>query len=334
MTVPETFRAFVSETDGDQHRRGVREVGMDLLGGGDVLVRVQYSSLNYKDALASTPKGRVARLDPIVPGIDLVGEVVESASPAFAPGDAVVAHGYETGVSRHGGLAEYARVAPDALFALPAGLTPREAMIVGTAGFTAAKSVAALEAHGLQPGDGEVLVTGATGGVGSFAVATLAARGHTVVASSGKDAEADWLRSLGASDVIARIERDDPPKPLAAQRWAGVVDCVGGAPLVQALSNLRYGGSAAISGLTAGPQLDLTVIPFILRGVNLLGIDSVECALEERVALWGRIADDLRPADLDLLARREIGLDDVDAALGDLMQGASVGRTVVAVAPE
>jgi acrylyl-CoA reductase (NADPH) len=324
-------KAFVATKGDDGVERGVRELAPEELGDGDVLVRVEYSSVNYKDALAATAKGRVARISPLVPGIDLAG-VVEEA-PAGAPvaaGDAVLAHGYDIGVAHHGGYAELARLPQGWVVALPDGLTTRQAMALGTAGYTAARAVMALEGHGVRPGDGPILVTGASGGVGSVAVSILAARGHEVVASSGKESEHDWLRSLGAAQVISRAEAaGDSSRPLEAQRWAGAVDAVGGETLAGVLRSLRVGAAAAACGNTGGAELPTTVLPFILRGVALYGIDSVQTPLEERAETWRRLADDLRPPALDDELVREVGLDELEATLDSILQGKVRGRTVV-----
>lgn len=299
---------------------------------GDVLVRVHYSSVNYKDALAVTPRGGVVREYPIVPGIDLAGEVVSSESPDFGPGDLVVAHGYDIGTARHGGYAEYARI-PAAWVVTLSGLTPREAATVGTAGFTAAMSVQALLDRGLTPSDGPVLVTGATGGVGSVSVDLLAAAGFEVVASTGKPDAHELLVSLGAAKVIGRLpaDPDAKPRPLGKAQWAAAVDCVGGATLADVLSTVKYGGAVAASGLTGGAALHTTVMPFILRGVDLLGIDSVQLPIDRRRALWQRIATDLHPRHLDALAH-EVPIGDVTAVLDRIRGGGQSGRTVVRVA--
>jgi acrylyl-CoA reductase (NADPH) len=324
-------KAFVATKGDDGVERGVRELAPEDLGDGDVLVRVEYSSVNYKDALATTAKGRVARISPLVPGIDLAG-VVEDA-PAGAPvaaGDAVLAHGYDIGVAHHGGYAEYARLPQGWIVALPDGLTARQAMVLGTAGYTAARAVMALEGHGVRPGDGPVLVTGASGGVGSVAVSILAARGHEVVASSGKESEHDWLRTLGAAQVISREEAaGDSSRPLESQRWAGAVDAVGGETLAGVLRSLRVRAAAAACGNTGGAELPTTVLPFILRGVALYGIDSVQTPLEERAETWRRLADDLRPPALDDALVSEIGLDELEATLDSILRGEVRGRTVV-----
>jgi acrylyl-CoA reductase (NADPH) len=321
-------RAFVAEKTDDGVERGLRE--LDDLGEGDVLIRVEWSSVNYKDALATIPKGGVARVSPLVPGIDLAG-VVEEAPPgaAFASGEEVLAHGYELGMSHHGGYAEYARVPAGWVVPLPPGLSARDAMAIGTAGYTAALSILELERRGLTPEDGPVLVTGATGGVGSMAVDMLAGRGYEVVASSGKDA-GDFLRSLGASSVISREDViGDASRPLAKSQWAGAVDCVGGAVLPGVLRGLEYGGAVAASGNTGGIALDgLTVLPFILRGAALLGIDSAQTPIGDRIETWMRIAGDLRPRHLDA---REIGLDELEDALSAILRGESQGRTIVRI---
>jgi acrylyl-CoA reductase (NADPH) len=322
-------RAFVAEKTDDGVSRGMRE--FDEAGEGDVLVRVAWSSVNYKDALATIPKGGVARVSPLVPGIDLAGVVEEApAGAAFADGDEVIAHGYELGMSHHGGFAEYARVPAGWVVPLPPNLSARDAMAIGTAGYTAALSILALERRGLSPADGPVLVTGATGGVGSMAVDMLAARGYEVVASSGKDA-GDFLRSLGAASVISREDViGDASRPLAKSQWAGAVDCVGGAVLPGVLRGLKYGAAVAASGNTGGIALDgLTVLPFILRGTALLGIDSAQTPIGDRIETWMRIAGDLRPRHLDA---REIGFDDLEGALDAILRGESRGRTVVRVA--
>jgi acrylyl-CoA reductase (NADPH) len=327
-----SVRAFVAEQRDGDVVRGLRELPEEELGEGDVLVRVAYSSVNYKDALASTAKGRVARISPLVPGIDLAG-TVEAAPPGapVQPGDAVLAHGYDIGVAHHGGFAELARLPQGWIVPLPDGLDARQAMTLGTAGYTAGLSVIALEERGLRPGDGPVLVTGASGGVGCTAVAILAARGHEVVASSGKDA-GDFLRGLGASEVIGRDDvAGGGSRPLEAQRWAAAVDCVGGGTLAGILRTLRAGGAVAASGNTGGVELPTTVLPFILRGVALLGIDSVTTPLEARAATWRRLAGDLRPAGLEDALAREIGLEDLDGALAGIARGELRGRTVVRV---
>jgi len=316
------MRAFVAEKNDDGVTRGLREDFEDL-GEGDVLVNVAWSSVNYKDGLATIAKGQVARISPLIPGIDLAGET-ES-------GEAVLAHGYDLGVAHHGGYAEAARVPSEWLVPLPDGLSARQAMAIGTAGYTAARCVMALEAVGLSPDAGPVLVTGASGGVGSTAVDILAARGYEVVASSGKDAA--FLKGLGASEVISREEAaGDASRPMEKTRWAGAVDCVGGATLAGVVRSLRYGAAVAACGNTGGIKLEATVLPFILRGVSLLGVDSVQTPIEERRETWRRLADDLRPPHLEDAIAREVGLDELEGALDAILRGELQGRTIVRVA--
>jgi acrylyl-CoA reductase (NADPH) len=336
MTAPGTqFPALVVDYAGDAGVREVRQLGVADLGAGDVTIEVAWSGLNYKDALAASRDGKVARISPLVPGIDLAGTVIESASADVRVGDEVLVHGYDLGVAHHGGFSRLARVPADWVVPLPAGLTAREGMTIGTAGFTAALSVDALEARGLRPGDGPVLVTGATGGVGSIAVSMLAARGYEVVASSGKPEAAQWLAGLGAAAVIGRDEASDASRPLQSQRWSGAVDCVGGSTLPYILSTLRYGGAVAASGNTGGAGVQTTVLPFILRGVALLGIDSVQCDIARRRDVWARIAGDLRPSSLEGdagIATATLTLDQVPEALDRLLAGGAQGRSLVDLA--
>ena len=324
--LPQDIRAFVAVKGDEGVDRGLRTIAADELGEGDVVVRVDCSSVNYKDALATIPKGQVARISPLVPGIDLAGTVVEGPGE----GTEVLAHGYDLGVAHNGGYAEYARVPGEWVVPLPGGLSTTQAMAIGTAGFTAALAVARLERHGVQPGDGPVLVTGATGGVGSTAVSILAARGFEVTASTGKDARG-YLETLGAAEVISREDVEGDGKPLSKQRWAAAVDSVGGAVLAGLFPQIRYGGAVAATGLTAGIKVETTVMPFILRSVALLGIDSVQTAMEERAEIWRRLAGDLRPPQLDDAIAREISLDELEPALDAILKGGLTGRTVVRV---
>jgi acrylyl-CoA reductase (NADPH) len=316
------MQAFVAEKTEDGVVRGVRDdFDTGELGEGDVLVRVAWSSVNYKDALATIAKGQVARISPLIPGVDLAGTDEDS-------GEEVLAHGYELGVSHHGGYAECARVPSEWIVPLPDGLSPKQAMTIGTAGYTAARCVIALEAAGLNPDAGPVLVTGASGGVGSTAVDILAARGYEVVASTAK--EEAFLLSLGAAEVISREEAaGDASRPLDKARWAGVVDCVGGDVLAGAIRSLRYGGAVAACGNTGGVKLPTTVLPFILRGVSLLGVDSVQTPIKERQQTWRRLATDLRPPHLEDALAHEIGLDGLDDALTRILAGELSGRTIV-----
>jgi acrylyl-CoA reductase (NADPH) len=331
--IPDTFRAYVVERRGDEQRleRGVRAVRPDELPPGEVTIRVEWSSVNFKDGLAAQFDGKVARISPLIPGIDLAGTVIESDDPAFSPGDPVLANGYEIGVSQHGGYAEYARLPSDWVVPRPTGLTAREAMAIGTAGFTAGLSVDALEARGLRPGDGPVLVTGATGGVGRLAVGLLAARGYEVWAATGKPDETDRLRELGAAQVISRAEvTAESPKPMESGRWAGAIDTVGGPTLPYILRTLRTYASVAACGNTGGIAFSTTTQPFILRGVSLLGMTSANTPIAERRALWTRLATDYRPIRLgeDLT---EVTLDTLDDALDGIVAGRARGRWIVRI---
>jgi putative YhdH/YhfP family quinone oxidoreductase len=327
------FEAFVVRRTEERVECAVEELALDDLPPGEVVVAVEWSCVNYKDGMVTVPGNRVARVSPLVPGVDLAGTVVRSDHPALTPGAPVLAHGHDLGVARHGGFARYARLPVDLVLALPDGLDARSVMAIGTAGFTAAMSVDELEHRGLRPGDGPVLVTGAAGGVGSLSVSLLAARGYEVVASTGRTTEAGWLRGLGASDVIDRQALDDAPeRVLGPERWAGAIDCVGGATLGKVLRTLRYGAAVAASGLTGGTALETTVYPFITRHVALLGIDSVETPRRRRVALWERLGGDLRPPDLDALVETEVDLDGLSGALERILVGAVRGRILVRVA--
>jgi acrylyl-CoA reductase (NADPH) len=330
MTVPESFPAFLATQRDDAVDRGVSTLARDDLGDGEVTVRVDWSSVNYKDALATIPKGQVARISPLVPGIDLAGEVVASHSDAFSAGDQVLVTSYDLGVAHHGGWARYARVPAGWVVALPDGLSPREAMALGTAGLTAGLSIHALEAHGLTPAHGPVLVLGASGGVGSTAVGALANAGYEVWAATGKAAEHDYLRGLGAHEMLTREETTaESDRPLEKTRWAAAVDPVGGAATAYALRTTRYGGAVAVSGLTGGAGLQTTVLPFMLRSVSLLGIDSVAAGADLRREVWGRLARDLRPRGLGEAIAREVDLDGIEPVLDALLAGEAVGRTVV-----
>jgi acrylyl-CoA reductase (NADPH) len=330
MTTPTSSRAFTVGKVNDVWTRSITDVAIDSLGAGDVLLAVEYSCINYKDGLASSEKGRVARIDPLIGGVDLAGRVVQSANPEFPVGSYAIAHGNDIGVSHHGGYSQFARIPADWLVAMPQNMTSKTAMMIGTAGFTAAESVDALERAGLRPGDGPVLVTGATGGVGSVAVGMLAKRGYEVVASTGKASSVDWLKSIGASGVIDRAETSaEHPKPLESERWAGAVDCVGGTTLAYVLRTLKYGAAVAASGLTGGSGLNPTVLPFILRNISLLGIDSVQTPMPLRRSLWQRIDTDLRPQWLDTEVPEIIGLNDLPLQLDKILAGQMQGRVLV-----
>ncbi|ANZ95603.1 acrylyl-CoA reductase family protein [Brochothrix thermosphacta] len=326
----EKFKALIVDKQADSFKVGIEEITFADLPVEDVLVKVAYSSINYKDALATIPNGNIVKEYPFIPGVDIAGTVVSSKNAAFKAGDEVIALGYGIGVSHFGGYSEYASLPAEWVIPLPKGLTMKEAMIYGTAGFTAALSIDRLEANGLKPEQGEVLVTGATGGVGSMAVALLADKGYNVVASSGKAQQTAFLQKIGASSVVSReAVYDGKIKALGKQKWAGAVDTVGGEVLASLLSQIKYGGSVAASGLTAGTAVPTMVFPFILRGINLLGIDSVEFPSTDRRALWQRLATDLKPQNLEQLIDEEIRLEDLPTVLPTLLKGQAVGRYLV-----
>ena len=324
-----TFPAFVFTNDPDNSHRSVEQVSLDQIAPDGVLIEVEWSSVNFKDGLASTTSGKISRLKPMIPGIDIAGTVVDTAGSDFVVGQKVIAHGYDIGVARHGGYAQFVRVPAEWIMKLPDGLTAREAMVVGTGGFTSALSIVALEKWGLTPADGPVLVTGATGGVGSMAVSMLAGRGYEVVASSGKASANEFLLGLGVSRVIDRTELSaDDPRPLQTTTYAAAVDCVGGNTLANVLKRLNYGSAVAASGLTGGTAIPTSVMPFILRGVALLGIDSVQTPMDVRRNVWSRIASDLKPAGLESIGH-SIGLNDLDRVLTAILAGEVSGRYVV-----
>lgn len=326
------FRALMLHEQDGRIVSGIEAVDETRLPPGEVTVRVQYSTLNYKDGMILQGLGRLVRTYPHVPGIDFAGVVEQSEAPGLKPGDAVVLTGWRVGEVQWGGFAERARVPANYLVPLPAGLTARQAMAIGTAGFTAMLAVIALERHGLTPGAGEVLVTGAAGGVGSIAVALLAALGHKVVAGTGRPELRDYLTGLGAAELIERAALAGPPtRPLDRERWAGAVDAVGGTTLATLLTQLKYRASVAACGLAGGSDLPTSVIPFLLRGVNLLGIDSVMCPLPERLEAWRRLARDLPLARLDALTET-VSLDAVPALAPRILRGEIRGRIVVDLA--
>ncbi|WP_285897593.1 acrylyl-CoA reductase family protein [Gordonia sputi] len=329
-TLPDQFTVLMARESDGEITLASEQLDATELPDGEVTIAVDYSGVNYKDALAVTPRGGVVRDYPIVPGIDLAGEVIASSTLDFNPGDCVVAHGGPIGTAQNGGYAAYARV-PAAQVVRLDTLSTREAAAIGTAGFTAALSVVALLDRGLTPDDGPVVVTGASGGVGSVSVDLLSALGFSVTASSGKSDAAALLTDLGATSVVGRLVDDDTKiRPLGKSQWAGAVDCVGGTTLAYVLSTMNHSGSVAASGLTGGADLPTTVMPFILRGVALLGIDSVLIGPELRRSVWARLESDLRPAHLDRLAT-EIGVDDLDGALAEIQAGKTTGRTVVRI---
>ncbi len=327
----QSFDSLIVNKQDEQFSVGVQKLTLSDLPKGEVLIRVHYSSVNYKDSLASIPNGNIINTYPFVPGIDLAGVVVSSDDARFHEGDAVIATSYEIGVSHFGGYSEFARIPAEWVVPLPKGLTLKEAMIIGTAGFTAALSVQRLVENNLNPEKGKVLVTGATGGVGSFAVSILSTLGYMVEASTGKESEHEYLKKLGASSIVSREEVYDGGKvrALGKQKWAAAVDPVGGEPLASLLSQIQYGGSVAASGLTAGTKLPTSVFPFILRGVNLLGIDSVYCPMETRLDIWNRLATDFKPANLENLIQQEVTLEQLPDVLPTLLKGQARGRIIV-----
>ena len=323
------FNAFWVEKTDTGMKTSIIKRHIDDLPAGDVLIRVQYSSVNYKDALSTKGIPGVTRDYPHTPGIDAAGVVVSSSDSAFAADDKVLVIGYDLGMNTPGGYGQYIRVPANWVMKLPAGMSPRESMVLGTAGFTAALCVAKLEQMGARPADGPVLVTGATGGVGSVAVALLSKLGYEVVGSSGKADKVDYLKSLGASRVIGREEMGaENKRPMLAETWAHGVDTVGGEILANLIKSLKYGGSVAICGLVASPAFTTTVLPFILRNVNLLGVDSVQLPLAAKSATWQRMATDWRLDNLDAMTH-EIGLEALPAVIEQIFAGQVTGRTLV-----
>ena len=324
------FKAIVIDKDDTGYRASLKDVDEAALPAGDVTVQVAYSTINYKDGLAITGKSPVVRKFPLHAGIDFAGTVQASDDARFKPGDAVLLNGFGVGESHSGGLAQKARVKADWLVPLPAGLSARQAMAIGTAGYTAMLCVMALEKHGLKPASGDVLVTGANGGVGTVAITLLAGLGYRVVASTGRVQEADFLRHLGAAEVISRDELSAPGKPMSKERWAGVVDSVGSHTLANACGGTRYGGAVAACGLAQGMDFPGSVAPFILRGITLVGIDSVMAPQALRRAAWARLAQDLDLAKLEALTQ-EIPLAAALQAGADILAGRIRGRLVVNV---
>lgn len=324
------YRALVVEKQGDALSVSTKQLSESDLPPGDVTIKVEWSSINYKDGLALSPTGRVLRSYPMVPGVDLAGTVLESTDSRFAKGSHVVVTGYDVGVAHPGGFAELARVPADWVMPLPEGLTTKEAMALGTAGMTAAMSVEALEHNGLRTDQGTVLVTGSTGGVGSTAVSMLAQLGYTVAASTGKSSEHDFLRALGATEFLSREDVSaESNRPMETERWAGAVDPVGGPTTSYLIRTMKYGSSIALSGLTGGNTVATTVFPFILRGVSLLGIDSVMCPMPKRRHVWARMGKDLKPKGLLDSIAVETDLDGVPAVCADILNGKVKGRTLV-----
>jgi acrylyl-CoA reductase (NADPH) len=326
------FRAFVVNKTEEGFTAGFKELTLAELPQGEVLIKVAYSSVNYKDGLASIPEGRIVRTYPFVPGVDLAGIVAESSDSRFKTGDEVLATSYELGVSHYGGYSEYARVKADWVVPLPDGLTLKEAMALGTAGFTAALAIHQLEKNGLKPQNGPVLVTGASGGVGSIGINILSALGYTVAASTGKSSEHDYLMELGASEILSREETSaESNRPLEKERWAGSLDSVGGSTLAYLIRTTKYGGSIAAFGNTGGLNLNTTVFPFILRAINLLGIESVNCPMELRSNLWRRLASNYKPGHLLDRIGHEVPLEELPQALATILKGGTRGRTIIKI---
>jgi acrylyl-CoA reductase (NADPH) len=329
-TTVATFKAIVIEKTETGSKAALADFDERNLMEGDVTVRVEWSTLNYKDGLAITGKAPVVRRFPMIPGIDLAGTVESSSHPEWKPGDKVILNGWGLGETHLGAYAEKARVKGNWLVPLPSGMSAHDAMAIGTAGYTAMLAVMALEGHGLTPMSGSVMVTGAAGGLGSVAIAILSHRGFQVTASTGRPQEADYLKSLGASEIIDRKELAGPAKPLAKERWAGGIDTVGSTTLANVLAMTRYGGAVAACGLAGGMDLPTSVAPFILRGVSLLGIDSVMRPIADRRIAWKRLASELDRGKLAAMTS-EIGLGEVIAAARNIVQGRVRGRIVVKI---
>lgn len=329
--MPDSFRAFVVNKTAERFQLGVQRLTQSDLPPGDVLIRVAYAAVNYKDALVCIPNGNVARTYPLIPGLELTGTVVESTDPRFQPGEAVIASdgGLTQGVSRHGGYSEYARVPGDFIFPLPAGIDYKQGLVL-SAGLTAAMALRQMEKNGLTPEKGPVLVTGATGGVGSLAVRLLARRGYTVAASTGKSDAEDYLRRLGASEILSRAETEaDSARPLEAERWAGSIDTVGGATLAYLMRTTKKGGGIAAVGVAGGAAFQATVYPFILRGVTVLGIDMPSTPLEVRRELWEEVVQEADISDLGDVMVTEVTLEDIPSVTQAMLSGQTRGRILV-----
>jgi len=327
--VPARFRALRVHNDDAGYRGLVEEVSLDDLSEGDVTIRVSHSGINYKDALAGTGKGRIMRSYPMVGGIDVAGTVVASAADRFAPGDAVLVTGAGLSETRDGGYSEYLRIDSRWTLPLPDGLSPLEAMTIGTAGFTAALSLHRMEISGQEPEQGPVVVTGATGGVGSVAIDILAGAGYEVHAITGKEEHFGWLAALGAEECISRHELEWSGKPLESARWAGAIDCVGGALLSGLCAAIKPCCNVAACGLAGGIALQTTVMPFIIRGVSLIGIDSPMCPYPVREAVWAKLAGAWKPRHLEMIRKRVVGLEDLGGIFSGMLEGNSLGRIVV-----
>ena len=330
MTIPSTFRAFRIHDDANGYRSGIERISLDELNPGEVVVKAAYSSVNYKDALAGTGQGKILRRFPLVGGIDIAGHVVRSTDPGFREGDAVLVTGSGLSETRDGGYAEYARLDAKWVIPLPAGLSLRESMILGTAGFTAALALLRMTENRQAPELGPLAVTGATGGVGSLAVAIFRKAGFEVHAISGKPEHADYLKSLGAGEVLGR-DALATARPMESARFGGGLDNVGGAMLASLLAQTAPYGNVASAGLAASPELHATVMPFIIRGVSLLGVASAGTARDIREEVWRRLAGSWKPRQLDAICTREATLDDLPAVFSSLLSGHALGRTLVRI---
>lgn len=325
------FRAFRIDQQDKAIVAGFTELSTDDLSAGDVVVKVSHSTINYKDALAATGKGKILRSYPLVGGIDLAGTVVSSGDDRFSEGDAVLVNGCGLSETRDGGYAEYARVEADSVISIPSGMNAAQAMQIGTAGYTAALAIHRMEQNGQLPENGPVVVTGATGGVGSIAVDMLSARGYEVAALTGKKEQGDYLSSIGATRILLRDEQDYGKRPMEKAEWAGAIDNLGGDYLTWLTRTVGYGGNIASIGLAAGVELNTTVLPFILRAVCLLGINSVDTPRELREAVWRRIGGDLKPRHLDIIASNTISFDELTGAFQAYIDGTVTGRIVVQI---
>ncbi len=328
----ESFRAFRIHQEGGKIVSRFETISLDALNAGEVVIKVRYSTINYKDALAATGAGKILRRYPVVAGIDLSGEVVSSTDPQFQTGQKVLVTGSGLSETHDGGYTEYARVKSDAVVPIPHGLDEFQVMAIGTAGYTAALAVHRMEQNGQRPEAGEIVVTGATGGVGSIAIDILAARGYRVVAVTGKKSSTEYLQRLGATRVLLRDEINTGTRPMEEAQFAGAVDNLGGELLTWLTRTVGFFGNIASIGLAASPELNTTVMPFILRGVSLLGVNSVYTPRELRLAVWQRLASDLKPQHLDSIVTRTIGFEELPGAFNDYLQASVTGRTVVRIA--
>ena len=327
--IPKTFKAFRIHDDAEGYRSGIEDIGIDDLSQGDVVIRGEWSGINYKDALAATGKGRILKKYPLVGGIDVAGEVISSDCERFAPGDKVLVTGCDQSEKRDGGYSQFLRLDSNSVIPLPAGLTTREAMGIGTAGFTAAISLYRMEALGQTPAAGPIVITGASGGVGSFAIDILTTAGYEVHAITGKVDQFDYLEELGARQCISRHDLHWGQKPLETVRWAGCIDNVGGDMLSGISRVIDLWGNIAACGMAGGINLNATNLPLILRGVSLIGISSNNTPYEMREILWNRLANDWRPRHLEHIINNEVSLDELGDAFDTLMKGDALGRTVV-----